>query len=216
MRLQTEIIQDRLLQLYLISSIQKNGFIDGNLKLQKLAFLLEWQLMLNNIKALHFKYFRYRYGPFSKELQSDNQNLQTEGYLTHQFNLTGKAVDLLEYVIEPIAKHGANQEIFNQLEDICVAEAKTSGSKLTDKVYRMEIVPHDMPGRPIKIRDIPAFVDILVPETFDSRYKLEIPADLIADIEEEFSGRTLTKKEEERLINESTRRLAKLISETSP
>jgi uncharacterized protein YwgA len=214
MRTPIEVLQDKLLLLYLVSSVKKYGFMEGNLKLQKIVFLSEWQLMSNDIKALHFKYFRYRYGPFSKELLCDNQDLQTDGYLTHQFNLTEKAIDLLDYAIEPIMRYGANLEIFNKIDNICATYSKITGLRLTDKVYRMEIVPYDMPGKMIKIRDIPAFIDILVPENFGSRYVLEVPAALMADIEEEFSGKELTQEEERAAIDRSTERLAELIAET--
>ena len=214
MRTSTEVLQDKLLLLYLVSSAKKYGFMEGNLKLQKLVFLSEWQLMSANLKALHFKYFRYRYGPFSKELLCDNEELKAGGYLTYQFNLTEKALDFLDYAIEPIVRHGGNAEIFDKINSTCAVYSKITGVRLIERVYRMEIIPYDMPGRVIKIRDIPAFIDILVPENFASRYALEVPAALMADIEEEFSGKELTQEEERAAIDRSTERLAELIAET--
>lgn len=211
MRTEKQIIKDKILLLYLISLAKKINDIEGNLKLQKLVFLTEWKLMDSDIKAFHFKFFRYRLGPFSKELLCDYNNLKEEKYLKSFFNLTEKAVNFLEYALESIKNLGNNSKIIDKINEICTIYSKYTGIVLTNKVYNMEIEPYDLPGQKMKIKDIPTFFDILVPENFEAKNKLEIPDFLLEDIKQEFENTELTQEEENNIMEESENRMIELI-----
>jgi len=211
MRRNREIIQDKIMMLYLVSFVKNNHDIEGNLKFQKLFFLTEWKLMESDIKALNFKFFRYRHGPFSKELLCDYSELKEKKYLSSLFNLSEKAIDLLDYVLESIKDIGNNFKIIDNINETCSMYSKYSGLALTKKVYNMEIAPYDLPHKKMKIKDIPPFFDILVPENFKAGTKLEIPEFLMKDIEQEFKGVELTRREEQKLMEESKSRLIELI-----
>ncbi len=211
MRKNREIIQDKIMMLYLVAIAKERHQIEGNLKFQKLFFLTEWELMESNIKAFNFKFFRYRFGPFSKELLCDYCDLKKAKYISSLFNLSEKANDLLDYVVESMKDVGNNSEIIDLMTDICNTYAKHAGEVLKRKVYNMEIKPYDFPNKKMKIKEIPTFFDILVPENFRSEKNLEFPDFLIQDLEEEFEGNELTKKEEQKLMEESKNRLTELI-----
>lgn len=211
MRKKREIIQDKILLLYLVSFVKNNHDIEGNLKFQKLFFLTEWKLMESGIKALNFKFFRYLYGPFSKELLCDYNELKEKKYLSSLFNLSEKAIDLIDYIHESIKDIGNNSKIIDCMTKTCSVYSKYPGIALTNKVYDMEIEPYDMPDKKMKIKDIPHFFNILVPENFKAETKMEIPEFLIKDIEQEFKGVELTRSEKQKLVEESRNRFKELI-----
>src|SRR5437870_2781202 len=45
--------------------------IDGDVKFQQLVFLSELQMLGKDAKGFHYRFFRYAYGGYSKELQED-------------------------------------------------------------------------------------------------------------------------------------------------
>ena len=127
------------------------------------------------------------------------------------FNLTEKAVNFLEYVLESIKNLGNNSKIIDKINKICTIYSKYTGIVLTNKVYNMEIEPYDLPNQKMKIKDIPTFFDILVPENFEAKNKLEIPDFLLEDIKQEFENTELTQEEETNLMEESENRMIELI-----
>ncbi|MFH2021730.1 MAG: hypothetical protein ABIJ33_00400 [Patescibacteria group bacterium] len=211
MRNVREIVQDKIMMLFLIALAKEKSQIDGNLKFQKLFFLTEWKLMESNIKAFNFKFFRYRFGPFSKELWCDYNSLKEKKYVNSSFNLSDKAVDLIDYVHNSIQDIENNSEIIGLMSEICDTYSKYGGRALTQKVYNMEIEPYDFPRTKMKIKDIPVFFDILVPENFSADKELRLPDFLIQDLEQEFKGHDLTEEEEGQLMEESRNRLIELI-----
>ena len=70
MRSPTDSTIDRLLLLYLLKVAAPFG-IDGDVKFQQLVFLSELQLFGKQAKGFHYRFFRYAYGGYSKELQDD-------------------------------------------------------------------------------------------------------------------------------------------------
>jgi len=198
MRSQEEILTDRVLSLFLLSSAGCDGLY-SNIKFQKLVFLSEWNLIKKDIKAFHFKFFRYRLGPFSKELLLDQQELTEKGYITGGLALKEKAVDLLEYVVAATKDIRTNQEVYNTIEATCTEYGKKTALSLMDLVYKMKIRPHDMPGEEMPIRKIPAFMDIFVPEVQQMSQQFELPEYLLNDIAEDFGSQGLSEAEKVQL-----------------
>ena len=202
MRANNEVLIDRVLSLFISSVADENGGISGNLKFQKLTFLSEWALIKKGIKALHLKFFRYKWGPYSKELTLDQRYLMEKGYLTGGFVLKEKATDLLEYFLSAASDSEINKEVFRTIIGTCEEYGKYTGLRLQRIVYDMKITPHDMPTATLKIADIPAFVDIFVPEVLKLTHQLELPDFLLKDIAEDFEGRELSAAEKAKLDKE--------------
>lgn len=211
MRKKSEILIDKILLLYLFSVAEKTGGIDGRLKFQKLVFLSELKLLEKEIKSLHFKFFRHYFGPFSKELWIEYDDLKNKKLVNINYTLPEKTKYFLDYVTTILKEINCNIEIFNIINDTCRKYGRYSGRTLTNIVYKMEIIPHDLPGEKMKIKDIPSFFDILVPEFFESSWTLEIPEFLLKDIRSEFEMKDLKEDEIERLMEETEDRLIKEI-----
>ena len=199
MRSSNEIIADRILTLFLVSAAEKSGGISGNVKFQKLVFLSEWNLIKRSIKGLHFKFFAYRLGPFSKELLLDHQDLVAKGYLTGGFALKEKAMDLLDYVLAATSDLKTNAEVLESIQSTCAEYGKYNAPRLMNLVYKMEIEPHDWPGKSIQIGKMPSFLDILVPEVLELPKHFELPDYLLGDIAADFESRELSETEKAQL-----------------
>ena len=208
MRANNEILIDRVLSLFIASIADENGGISGNLKFQKLTFLSEWELIKKGIKALHLKFFKYKLGPWSKDLMFDQQYLIEKGYLTGGFALKEKATCLLDYFLAVASDSAVNKEALGTIIDTCEGYGKYTGLQLQRIVYDMKIAPHDMPTSMLKIADIPAFVDIFVPEVLTLKRTLELPEFLLRDIAEDFEGKELSEAEKAKLDKESFDNLA--------
>lgn len=208
MRANSEVLIDRVLSLLISSVADKNGGISGSLKFQKLTFLSEWELIQKGIKALHLKFFRYKWGPYSKELALDQRYLMENGYLSGGFVLKEKATGLLDYFLSVASENEVNKEVIRTIIGTCEEYGKYTGLRLQRIVYDMKITPHDMPSATLKIADIPAFVDIFVPEVLKLTRRLELPDFLLKDIAEDFEGRELSTAEKAKLDKETFDNLA--------
>lgn len=172
--------------LLLLKILQEDGNILGNLKLQKQVFLNELRLLQSNIGGLYYKYFRYNYGPFSGDLWMDFTLLANKGFVyktTHE--LTPRGRYLLEFVEGSIRKHKDNEEIFNLIERTTAKYRKYTGTQLMNLVYELVVEPEDMPRQKVKIEDIPAHTNILLPECHTFKYELKIPDHFLDDIKSE-------------------------------
>ena len=66
-----EMVVDRLLLLHILSN-----FRVGRTKLQKTVFFTEDKLNNEGVKAFNYFFFRWHYGEFSRELETDYFHLQ--------------------------------------------------------------------------------------------------------------------------------------------
>lgn len=156
--------------------------------MQKQVFLNELRLLQSNIGGLYYKYFRYNYGPFSGDLWMDFTLLANKGFVhktTYELTLRGRY--LLEFVEGSIRKYKDNEEIFNLIERTTAKYRKYTGAQLMNLVYDLVVEPEDMPGKKVKIEDIPAHTDILLPECHSFKYELKIPSQILSDIKEELA-----------------------------
>lgn len=199
MRNPKEIYIDNLLTLYLLKHSQDKGYcIDGPLKFQKLAFISELEMTTQKEKGLHLKFFRYNLGPYSKDLAEDYKKLEKLGLAKH-YKITSATVDILNFLWDELEKINDNRLIVDKIRETINRYGKYPGPNLTNKVYDMKMEPHDMPGSKLKIRDIPPFTDLLVPEIFKANVIFDVPNDLLDILEEEFK---LSDKARERINKE--------------
>lgn len=172
--------------LLLLKILGADDNIFGNLKLQKQVFLNEWNLIKSDLGGLYYKYFRYHLGPFSADLTSTFQWLANVG-LVHKstYKLTNRGEYLVNFLEGTTKHYRRNSKIFKTLDKTIDKYKPYTGQQLMNMVYRMVIEPEDMPGEKLKIKDIPAFTDILLPECRQLKYELEIPQHILKDIKAE-------------------------------
>src|SRR5688500_6095874 len=75
MRKSHEMTIDRGRLLYILHLAEPYGLLNG-VQLEKLCFMYELQLFGKGMKGLHFEFFRFAYGAFSKDLDNDLTSLR--------------------------------------------------------------------------------------------------------------------------------------------
>lgn len=78
-----EELSDNALLLALYSDVQRlegNSFGD-RIKATKIAFLAAYPLYTKRIKAVNCRFFRYKYGPFSKHLVETWEHMRDAGFM---------------------------------------------------------------------------------------------------------------------------------------
>lgn len=187
MRTKGQKIWDYIAILKLFDAVGRISSVDGNLKVQKLAFLTELEGIRANLAAMHLKFFRYTHGPYSKDLANDVENLTYHGAITRTRRLTKKGQFILDYIAPEISHSQRASEAFSIIENISNQYGKKSGSRLVDLVYKMTVPVYDFGGQSVKVEEIDHFTDILVP-TAQGLTDIDMPnADMIAEIEEELA-----------------------------
>lgn len=178
MRNDKQRVWDYFALLHLFQSVNRVSRIDGNLKAQKLSFITEVYGLEEGLAAMHFKFFRYTHGPYSKELARDIDRLVRAEVLTTTNRLTKKAEFILDYLTDEARHAPSGRTVLATIERVTEEFGKFSGLKLRDMVYKMTVPVHEFGGELMKVRDIETFTDILVPSA--SR-NLANPSQIITD-----------------------------------
>jgi uncharacterized protein YwgA len=162
MRQSKQILADYYAVVYLFDCVNGVSSIDGNLKIQKLLFLHEFEGIRGGLKSNHYKYFRHNQGPYSKDLANDVASLEKIGLVNRASRkLTKRGKIFLEYFRPEVDRIiGVTLHI---AEDVCREFGRLSGPQLVNHVYRMRVPVYDFGGVEATVRDIPSFTDIFDP-----------------------------------------------------
>jgi len=217
MRTKNQKYWDRVGILTLIHGVNEISSIDGNLKAQKLPFLIELKGLERGILSLHFKFFRHHYGPFSKELWDDFDYLIQSEFITSSRKLTKKGQFIVEYVSEDMQKSDVGQKARDIIDETIKEFGRKSGHRLKDIVYNLKVPVHYYGNEYKKVKDIDHYVDIFVPA--EEPDKVDVPSlseEVIFIIEEE-SNLALSHLDPSRphykhTIKEATQRVREAIS----
>jgi len=140
MRTEKETIIDRLLLLYSVKKANEYGCMDGAFKLQKIPFASELEMNNDGVKGFNYPFFRYRYGPLSKEIYADGGILHAAGIIstlkTQPIKLTDKGKEILASV-SPLMEQ--NAEITNYIDAAAKMYAPLSFGALKNKIYALSI-----------------------------------------------------------------------------
>lgn len=178
---------DAFAVLNLFRAANNIGSIDGNLKIQKMGFIVEERGQEQNLKAAHYPYFRYNNGPFSKDLANDVLRLKDMGFITRANQLTRRGSFLVEFVGLNADIKGRSLEALNIAENVAKEFGKHSGSQLTNIVYGMVVPVIGRDNERIQVKDIGHCTDIIDPLEDAQMAELELFSDdLIEDLKEEF------------------------------
>jgi uncharacterized protein YwgA len=183
---------DRLVLLRLFQAVSKRSRVDGNLKAQKLVFLVELKAHRDGIKGAHYKFFRYQLGPFSADLANDVRRLEDLGLVTKSTRaLTDRGRFLHDYVFGALQNAGQDSDTKTTLgivEQVASDYGQKSGKALMNLVYGLTVPVFDLGGRPKKVRDIPPFLDILNPVFTPELGEVQpLTDELMADIDSELA-----------------------------
>ena len=182
MRKPNQITIDRALLLYLLQLVEPNGLL-GDVKLQQLAFLCELQMFGKGLKGLHFEFFRYAYGAFSKDLDNDLMSLRRKERIEN-FTVTEHAEQAIQILLEAAEREGQETEANGQVLEVLRQVIGTYGPQDTDKITAsVEAVEISTPAEPefkIAIRDVSFHTILLVPGRIETKTEFALPPGILA------------------------------------
>jgi len=140
-----------LLVMYTIKKVAQFGVMDGTVKLQKIVFLAQKELLARKLKGFSYNFFRWNHGPYSADLANDYALLEGSrfaGGWPIRLNKDGEQVlagcrDLLE----------SNRAITEVIDSVAERYANLPSDELKQAVYDMTITVPRLKSR-VKIGDI--------------------------------------------------------------
>jgi len=173
-RTPSQILVDRVLLLYILQLAEPHGLL-SDVKLQQLCFLCELQTFTKGFKALHFEFFRFAYGAFSKELDNDLMSLRRKGGIenfTVSDQVKEEAIPLLLTAIEGVE---TSEQVKAIIEAVVATYAPQDSGTITNSVEAVQLSTPQDPELKIPIRDIVFHTTLLVPHRIEVQAEFTIP-----------------------------------------
>jgi uncharacterized protein YwgA len=180
---------DRLLLLYLLKMAMSFG-IDGDVKFQQLVFLSELQLFGKQATGFHYRFFRYAYGGYSKELADDFIGLCAKQFAQKSTFVLTPAGETVLKIIPGIAQERAeNETVLSIIQDIVKAYGKYDSSSIVPEVEKIELMlpekaDADVEGvsrqESLPLGHVSFHAALLVPERIQTSVRFELKPDLLA------------------------------------
>ncbi|MFQ5878913.1 MAG: hypothetical protein ACE5IZ_01900 [Dehalococcoidia bacterium] len=146
-RTEREELVDSLLTLALTHICAPTGYLGDRLKLTKLIFAATLETFRTRCKGFNFSFYRYSWGPFTKELYHTWGDLYWAGLLEVQpgstglLGLTDEGHELAERFIREVMQRDENQPFLEVMDKVADSYAPCSTGELLRRVYAMEVVP---------------------------------------------------------------------------
>ncbi len=170
MRKPAQISVDRALLLYVLHCAEPHGLL-SDVKLQQLCFLCELQMFGKGFKGLHFEFFRFAYGAFSKDLDNDLTSLRRKERVEN-FSLSDQAQEEIIPLIEQgVAGVETNEKVVEILKAVVATYGPQDTGAITNSVEAVELSTPQDPEFKIPIRDIVFHTTLLVP------HRIEVPTE---------------------------------------
>jgi hypothetical protein len=189
----SDTILDRLLLLYLLKIASTFG-IDGDVKLQQLVFLSELQLFGKQATGFHYRFHRYAYGGYSKELADDFAALGVKKLLHPLTWSLSPGGETVVKVIPGVAKDRTeNETVLSIIQDIVRAYGKYDSSSIVPEVEKIELLLPEKPDadaegiaqqESLPIGHVSFHATLLVPERIQTPVRFEVKPDLMAVLQD--------------------------------
>jgi hypothetical protein len=171
---------DRALLLYLLHLAEPYGFL-GDVKLQQLAFLCELHMFDKGIRGLHFEFFRYAYGAFSKDLDNDLMSLRRKERVEN-FTPSDRAEAVLTLLPEAIEDAETNKRVLEMIEAVIGRYGPLDSGAITQSVEAVEISSPDQPELKLTIGSVSFHSTLLVPGRIEVKSEFTVPPPLLAKL----------------------------------
>jgi hypothetical protein len=188
-------IIDRLLLLYLLKVAASHG-IDGDVKFQQLVFLSELQMLGKQAKGFHYRFFRYAYGGYSKELQDDFVALGAKKFVDPAtWKLTPAGETVIKVIPGAVTGVAENETIATIIQDIVQAYGKYDSSSIVPAVEKIELILPEKPDADaegisqqdtLPIGHVSFHATLLVPERIETPVEFKLKDDLLAALQTVF------------------------------
>ena len=193
MRSPSDTTIDRLLLLYLLEVAAPFG-IDGDVKFQQLVFLSELQMLGKQAKGFHYRFFRYAYGGYSKDLADDFVGLGAKKFLDPAtWKLTSAGETVIKVLPRAVTGRSENETIITIIQDIVKAYGKFDSSSIVPEVEKIELILPEKPDADaegvtqqenLPIGHISFHATLLVPERVQTPAKFTLAEDLLAVLQD--------------------------------
>lgn len=181
MRKPHEMTTDRSLLLYILDLAEPHGLLN-DVKLQQLTFLCELQLFGKGMKALHFEFFRFAYGAFSKDLDNDLTSLRRKERIEN-FTLSDQArEEVLPLLRKGIEEGESNVKMGEIIQAVVATYGPQDSTDIIKSVESVELVTPQEPDRKIPIRDIVFHTTLLVPSRIEVQTEMTFPQPLLSKL----------------------------------
>jgi hypothetical protein len=181
MRTPNQITVDRALLSYVLHLAEPYGLL-SDVKLQQLCFLCELQTFGKGLKGLHFEFFRFAYGAFSKDLDNDLASLRRKGRIEN-FTLSDQAKDeVIPLLLKSVEGVEANEKVKEIVDAVVAVYGQQDGGAITTSVEAVELSTPQRPEFKIPIRDIPFHTTLLVPDRIEVQAEFTCSPALLAKL----------------------------------
>ncbi|MBH0179179.1 MAG: hypothetical protein HP491_15290 [Nitrospira sp.] len=181
MRTPNQITVDRALLSYVLHLAEPYGLL-SDVKLQQLCFLCELQTFGKGFKGLHFEFFRFAYGAFSKDLDNDLTSLRRKGRIEN-FTLSDQAKDeVIPLLLTSIEGVEINEKIKEIIDAVVAVYGSQDSGAITYSVEAVELSTPQQPEFKIPIRDITFHTTLLVPDRIDVQAEFTSSPALLAKL----------------------------------
>ncbi len=186
-------IIDRFLLLYLLKVAAPFG-IDGDVKFQQLVFLSELQSFGKQAKGFHYRFFRYAYGGYSKELQDDFVGLGAKKFLDPAtWKLTARGESVVKVFPSAVTGHSHNETVATLIHDVVRAYGKFDSSSIVPEVEKIELILPEKPDalaegvtqqETLPIGHVSFHATLLMPERIETSVEFTLKDDLLAVLQD--------------------------------
>lgn len=147
-------IANNLLMMYLLGKADELGTMQDNVKLQKSVFLSQKKFIDNGMKGFSYNFFRWKQGPFSKDVNIDLSSLKHNklvDWSDEKISLTHDGEELLNQCDDLLKEN----QSFCQIIDLIIQEnINLTPEGIKEKVYNMKVIVPQI-RKLMSIRDIP-------------------------------------------------------------
>ncbi len=172
---------DRALLLYILHLAEPHGLLN-DVRLQQLCFLCELQLFSKGFRTLHFEFFRFAYGAFSKDLDNDLLSLRRKERVEN-FSVAESVVDeVIPLITGSATAHEANQKSLEMIQAVVGTYGAQDTTQITKSVEDVELTTPERPDFKIPIRDIVFHTIMLVPHRIEVKEEFTLTAPELAKL----------------------------------
>lgn len=155
-----DMLSNEILLLYLIRRINEQNNFLGITKLQKFVYLIESAFYIDDTKSLKYPFFRWNFGPMSKEVYNEcrklaeNNLIEKTGHEIKHIKVTKRGEDVL---LQCSDFFDSNKQILQIVDELVDKYSHHNTNELKNIVYNIKD-----PSLDIKIKDVPQASDLLV------------------------------------------------------
>ncbi len=169
---------DRALLLYILHMTEPHGLLN-DVRLQQLCFLCELQLFSKGFRTLHFEFFRFAYGAFSKDLDNDLLSLRRKEKVENFSVAESVGEEIVPLITASAEGKEANQKSLELIQAVVGTYGPQDTTQITKSVEDVELTTPERPDFKIPIRDIVFHTTMLVPHRIDVKDEFTLsPAEL--------------------------------------